>query len=375
MTTVDTLHPDNAPVATAPSATVRANSAEQLVYVKAVRAFAMLFIVTLHVAFPLIYLYNSINYADWWSATGFYMVGKIGSPLFTMVSGLLLLNPGKEQPISVFFRKRFVKVLFPFIAWAVLYIGWRVFFWNEAMTPRDMLRAVVEGPVYYHMWFIQMILGLYLATPILRVYTRHASQQNLTYFVAVWFITAAVLPIFQRFTGIAVGIDIVVTTEFVGYFVLGHYLRNVELTKKQVVPVLVILVAALLFTHGATYAMTVGLDGTFDNFFVLNTSANIVIIGVSLFLLLKSLDYDRLFQRLPPLRVFVMAVSSCSLGIYFVHVMVIELLGSGRLGFVIDANTLPPVIGIPLVGVLVITLSAALVSLLKKIPLVRQIVP
>ena len=43
---------------------VAVRSEEQLIYVKAVRSFAMIVIVTLHVAFPLIYLYNSIAFGE-----------------------------------------------------------------------------------------------------------------------------------------------------------------------------------------------------------------------------------------------------------------------------------------------------------------------
>lgn len=348
---------------------------EQLLYVKVVRSFALLVIVTLHVAFPLIYLYNSIDYADWWIANNFYIMGKIGSPLFTMVSGLLLLNPGKDQPIALFFRKRFLKVLWPFVAWSVLYLCWRIMVVGAAFTPVEIVRLFVEGPVYYHLWFIQMILGLYLATPILRVYTRHANRENLTYFLIVWLVTVAVLPMTQRFFGIEVGIDVVVTTGYVGFFVLGHYLRDVTLTRRQVLPVLLIVVAALLFTQFITHALTVHNEGTFDNFFVANDSLNLIVVAVGLFLFFKSIDYAALFHRFPFFERVILAISSCSLGIYFVHVMIIDELASGHFGFQLMAASFHPFLSIPTIGLLVLALSLLVTLLLKQIPYVRSIVP
>lgn len=352
-----------------------ARTEEQVVYVKVVRTFALFVIVTLHVAFPLIYLYNSISYAEWWIANDFYVLGKIGSPLFTMVSGMLILNPTKDQPIGVFFKKRLVKVLIPFLAWSVIYLLWRIFLRGDLLSAKDILVLFVQGPVYYHLWFIQMILGLYLATPILRIYIRYADRDNLRYFLIVWVIAVSVLPIVKRFFGFEVGIDVVVTTGFVGFFIMGHYLREVTLRRHQVVPVLLIAVIVLVFTQYATHALTVINGGIYDNFFVLNNSLNLIIVGVGLYLFFKSIDYDLLFKKNPFLERIVFYVSSCSLGIYFVHVLIIEELAGGRLGFMLSAASFYPLLSIPLISLLVMVLSVGATLLLKRIPYVRNIVP
>ncbi len=367
---------DKASVKISSTQTVSAvRTEEQVIYVKVVRAFAMLVIVTFHVTFPLIYLYNSISYGDWWIANNFYIWGKIGSPLFTMVSGMLLLNPSKDQPILVFFKKRFVKVLLPFVAWSLLYLLWRIFIRGDAFTLKAAIILLIEGPVYYHLWFIQMILGLYLATPILRIYIRHAKRENLTYFLIVWLVTDSLLPIIKRFLGVTIGIDVVVTTGYVGFFVMGYYLRNISLTRRQIIPVLLTIVAALLFTQYATNALTVQNEGTFDNFFVLNDSFNLIIVAIGLFLLFKSIDYEQLFHKFFFVEKLVMWISSCSLGIYFVHVVIIEELAGGRLGFTLSANSFYPLLSIPTISILVMALSIGVIMLLKQIPVVRNIVP
>lgn len=360
----------------ATKATKTALAAEdQLVYVKVVRSFALMVIVTLHVAFPLIYLYQSIHYEEWWIANNFYILGKIGSPLFTMVSGLLLLNPTKEQPIGVFFKKRFFKVLLPFLAWSTIYLVWRILARGEHFSPWEIMVLYVEGPVYYHLWFIQMILGLYLAAPILRIYIRHANRENLTYFLSIWLVSVAILPLTKRFLGFEVGIDVVVTTGYVGFFVLGHYLRNVTLTRRQIIPVLLTVVAALLFTQYITYALTIRTEGGYDNFFVANDSLNLIVVAVGLFLFFKTLDYGYLFQSVPLLEKVVLWISSCSLGIYFVHVLIIEELASGHLGFTLSVTSFHPLLSIPSLALLTMTLSVIVTLLLKQIPFVRQIVP
>ena len=374
------LHESKSELVTEPSVVTKVTKTalaaeEPLIYVKVVRSFALLVIVTLHVAFPLIYLYQSIPYGEWWIANNFYILGKIGSPLFTMVSGLLLLNPTKEQPIGVFFKKRFFKVLLPFLAWSTIYLVWRMLARDEHFRPWAILVLYVEGPVYYHLWFIQMILGLYLATPILRIYIRHANRENLTYFLSIWLVSVAILPLTKRFLGFEVGIDVVVTTGYVGFFVLGHYLRDVTLTRRQIIPVLLTVVAALLFTQYITYALTIRTEGGYDNFFVANDSLNLIVVAVGLFLFFKTVDYGALFQSVPLLEKIVLWISSCSLGIYFVHVLIIEELASGHWGFTLSVASFHPLLSIPSLALLTMVLSVLTTLVLKQIPLVRQIVP
>lgn len=363
-----------APADAAATTATRARTGE-LTYVRSIRAIAMIAIVTLHVAFPLVYAYDSAPYGDWWAGSFFYLFGKAGSPLFVMVSGLLLLDPGRDMTISSFFRRRFVKVLFPFLAWAGIYLVYRVIMKSEAIGPTDMVDALVMGPVYYHLWFIQMILGLYLATPILRVYIKGASRRDLAYFLSVWFVALAILPIVTRFTGIRFGIEVMVATGFVGFFVLGYALKPFVLDRRGIRLAIAAIVGSVAFTQLATHALTVGNGGTFDNFWVRNESINIIVLAVSAFLVLRSIDWDALFAKVRGLRFVLMSISNNSLGIYFVHVIVIETLALGWLKVTLDGQTFLPFLAIPLVAALTIAISAAITATLKRIPVLRSIVP
>ncbi len=92
-----------------------------------------------------------------------------GVPLFVMLSGALLL--GKEEPTIVFLKKRLSRVLIPFLLWSIvvgsiLYVqeGGRSVFGCLGFLTKGILTSGVHG-VY---WYVYMILGLYLLTPVLR---------------------------------------------------------------------------------------------------------------------------------------------------------------------------------------------------------------
>ena len=359
----------------APAKAAAREAADRLAYPGPVRAYAMSIVVLIHVASVLAPHYNTISPGDWWIANAYHAFSKGGPPIFTLVSGLLLLSVPATQPIPVFFRKRFVKVLIPFLFWAVVYLAWRIFFLNEQIGPFDMVKDVLDGPVYYHLWFIQMILGLYLATPILRYYVQNAPRTNLRYFVIIWFVGVTLLPAITYFTEISIRIDLVVTTAYAGYFVLGYYLRDVTLSRRQLLPCLLIVVGTMVLTEAATYLVMINGGGKFDPFFLNNLGFNMVIISVGLFLFLKSVPYTALFARLPWLGRAVALLASCSLGVYFVHVLIMELLASGRLGFTLNWLTFGPLIGIPLDALVVLVLSVAVVWTMQRTPILRWFVP
>ena len=349
---------------------------EDLEYVRVIRALAMIVIVAEHLAFPLIYRYNEIYISEWWIGTQIYIWGKAGSPLFTMVSGLLLLNPSKRnQTLQVFFKKRFMKVLIPFLGWSAIYLAWRHYWIGTQFTARDILVAIVDGPVYYHMWFIQMILGLYLATPIMRIYTRNATRNNMTYFLVVWFITTGFFPIVRRYLGFEIGIDMYVMVGFMGYFILGYYLRPVKLNRQQMMMCLAAVVIISLGTMMMTHFLTVRLDGTFGGFFTMNLSPNIMIMSTVFFLFMKSLDYKKIYERHPWFSWFVTHISSTSFGVYLVHVMLVEDFRSGRPGITLHGMTWHPAIAIPVLTALTMFVSYLIVKRMQQIPYVKHIVP
>ena len=86
-------------------------------------------------------------------------------------------------------------------------------------------------------------------------------------------------------------------------------------------------------------------------------------------------DRDAIFAKVPGVRFTVMTISTNSLGIYFVHVLVIEALAAGWLKLTLDGQTFLPMVAIPVVAAITVAISAAITATLKKIPVLRHAVP
>src|SRR5680860_1375453 len=61
-----------------------------------------------------------------WSFVTFYQSIAVttGVPLFLMLTGALLLEPTKTESLTVFFRKRWVRIGLPLMFWGTIYLVW-----------------------------------------------------------------------------------------------------------------------------------------------------------------------------------------------------------------------------------------------------------
>lgn len=330
-----------------------------------IRVVAIIMVVAVHVSAPLAVQYGTIAPARWWAANIVESLTRPSVPLFIMVSGMLLLAPQKEESFGAFYRRRALRVLVPFLVWAVVYLVWRNLYHGEALTAADAVIEIISGPVYTHFWFIYVLLGLYLVTPILRVFVQHASPPMLWLFVALWFVGGSLVPLWQAVTGIGVGIGWTVTVGYSGYFVLGHTLRALRLNGRQRITA-ALGVAAMLVTTAVATAQMSSLEQGLSEMFYANLSPNVIVMSVLMFLLLRSVRWP-VKQSGRATRALI-ATSGASFGIYLIHPLIQEVLHGGVVGVSLSGASFVPVAAIPVTVVVVVALSLGLVRLLSLAP-------
>jgi surface polysaccharide O-acyltransferase-like enzyme len=345
----------------------------RILFPDVIRAYAIILVILLHVTASLMESYLSMKATWWWTGNVLFSFAHQSVPLFVMISGMLLLNPDKNETISVFFQKRIKKVLFPFLFWGMVYLFWGWYFHGKSLTVVSALTSLVKGPIYFHFWFIYMILGLYLWTPILRIISKSASVNQLIYFVALWFFAVSIRPILG-YIGIDIGIQMTVVSGFVGYFIIGHLMEHINLKKKYSKYFFALIVIMMLFTSIGTYVLTLRHNGQYRATFVDMLMPNIVVMSVCVYYLLKTVRYERLFNKVPIFSPMVKFLSNTSFGIYLTHVIIMEVLGSGKLGFSLTASSIHPFIGIPATALITVVLCSIIIYSLRRIPYVKYIV-
>lgn len=340
-----------------------------------IRTFAIVLVILLHASIEqvpaVVTGVNSDVVVQWWSVNIYDSLARPCVPLFVMLSGALLLQPSKvDEPLRVFFKKRVSRIVPPLIFWMAAYFAWRAFVNNETLTLSSIGEGIVWGP-YIHFWFIYMLIGLYLATPVLRVLVAHASQRVLRYFLVLWLVGTAVVPLLELFVNYNLNNSLFLLTGYIGYFILGLYLLQVKIKK----PILLAgFIAGLVWTAVGTYLITATIGGNQQYFFYDNLSLGVILASVTLFLLLSSIPSNKVQERAPKLNRLLHLISMNSLAIYLFHFMVLETMQRGYLGFKISLTTINPIIEIPLLTAVTLLICLLVIYPLQKIPLINKLI-
>ena len=77
--------------------------------------------------------------------------------------------------------------------------------------------------------------------------------------------------------------------------------------------------------------------------------------------------------RHPPVLGLVRALAASSYGIYLLHPLVLDVLGSGVLGFRISGTSLPPFIGIPALALGLLFVSLGVMTVARRIPILGRL--
>lgn len=100
---------------------------------------------------------------------------RFSVPLFIIMSGFLLYYADYKNgfiPVGIFYRKRFTKVLWPYLIWTFFYVAFSQLISGAAINWGSFLLVLAKhlllGTGSYHLYFLLIIFQLYLIYPLLR---------------------------------------------------------------------------------------------------------------------------------------------------------------------------------------------------------------
>lgn len=232
-----------------------------------------------------------------------------GVPLFVMLSGSLLL--GKEESLYVFFVKRIRRILLPFFLWsilvyAILYIqdgGRNLMEWFATF----IYKYVTNG-VYGIYWYVYLILGLYLITPLLRKILS-GSGRSLTFYtvglVSVIYLFVELFPEVSVTNRFACQ-NLLYICYFLWGYIIARYLQPLSCFK---------VLARIGLSISCSISMITGYVG------IPPCNLQIVIVAVFLFSVMLTIKFEQngVFSDI------VRYISKTSYGIYLSHFMFISL--------------------------------------------------
>jgi surface polysaccharide O-acyltransferase-like enzyme len=208
---------------------------------------------------------------------------------------------------------------------------------------------LLEGPLYYHLWFLYVLIGLYLLSPILGIYLRHATQRNVGYLLGLWLALVSVLPAMEALLGIdtyfSPGSSNALSV-YLGIFIIGYMLRDVSPRPNELVLLILLFFFAFAVTALGTYYLTLRNGGVFEEVLYEYSSLNVVAMSVSVYLIGKS-RLPRSFS-LERRCVAIREIAASVPGVYLLHAMVIAVFRQGLLSFTLSPYSFHPALGVPI---------------------------
>ena len=155
------------------------------------RVIAALAVVWLHVSGDVVGTNPDIHQLYWWTGNIVNSLTRWCVPVFVMISGSLLLNKPSDKDPSAFYRSSLPRILIPLAFWTLFYFLLREWAGDQPSIFR-IAGDVLRGAPFFHLWFLYMIAGLYLATPFLRQIVVASSPATLGFFISGCFAVSIV---------------------------------------------------------------------------------------------------------------------------------------------------------------------------------------
>ncbi len=351
-----------------------------------IRCLAIFLVVFLHSSNATLQLFP-VSSSYWWTGVVYKSLTLACVPLFIMLSGALLLRPQKvNEPIRVFLKKRLSRLGLAFVFWSAIYTIWGFYVYHVPVTLSNIYLSVVKDlftGAWYQFWFIYLIVGLYLVTPILRVVIAYASPKIIRYLILIWFLGVAIVPLAQLASGYELDL-VVVIGGWVGYFVLGVYLQTIKLRNAVLYGLLALSFALTIF---GVWLMNFPLSGLNTPYFFFDyLTVNVIVGSSALFMILMKFCADWPGPNHKNLGRLTHAISKNTLPIFLFHVLILEFFERGIFTLILNyfkitffsltlnPSTLNPIIEIPLIAVLTFFITLGLVLVMRRVPILKKLI-
>lgn len=311
--------------------------------------------------------------ADFAAAAVFDTAVRYSVPVFVMLSGVFMLDPEREMPLKKLYGKHVLRLLLLLVPWS---LGYALL--NEVALPLYQGETVEWERLFtlsflgdYHFWYLLMIIGLYLAVPILRRITQ--DPKTLWYTIGFW----ALFGVLGRMISTMPGCSSLGTLlldrahlhfffGYSGYFLLGYALHTLRLTGKQERLLGMLWPLGFLLTASATLWFS-GQVGKHLQRYMSNFSVFVLMEAVGVFLFFdRSKPVERVLAR-PHFARLVSFLSPLTLGIYLIHPAILSIC-------VRVFHRGPALLLVPVHFIVALLAGIAFAFCMKKIPLLRRLV-
>lgn len=296
--------------------------------------------------------------------SGLSFLAAPGIGLFIMISGALLLDNNLSQ--KDFLKRRFSKILYPTLIWTFIYLINK--FIAESVSACDVIKSILSVPFSEQghgvLWFMYTLAGLYLLTPVLSKWIQNATRNEVRFYLLVWGISllypylSLYLDVKTEYTGI-----LYYFSGYVGYFVLGYYLRKWIINQEKVFNLHLLCWAAIVLCILIVGFIKLIYPNLSIGVFFWYLSLPVAIMSTSYFILLGNV-------QIVHSKNLIISLSKLSFGVYLIHILIMRTL-LWNISFISNSG---PYLHILIVAVLTIFISWLFSWIISKLSISKYLI-
>ena len=346
-------------------AETKLNTKNRVIYYDILNILACISVVILH-SNGIVHFYSDMR--AWKTALIFEVICYWAVPVFIMLSGGTLLKYRERYSTKEFFKRRFVKVLIPWIIWSLIIFVINKKSFNFMQFVSDFAYGEIESAY----WFFPLILFLYCIIPVLSVFTEKEEYRKiLKAILAFLFVFKAVINPICLIFNIELPTIFSFCLEPSGYImflILGYLLSTTNISKNKRIVVYILGILSIFIRYFYTYFMSEQ-AGKLNTDLFDYCSAVSVLLAIAVFVFVKNVKWEKIINKLHIKPNFLAGLSACSFGVYLIHKLIRDQVTTV---FNLDMHS----IWYRTVGaILLYIISVIIVYIIKKIPILKKIVP
>lgn len=291
-------------------------------------------------------------------------------PVFFMLSGATLMNYRQRYSTRQYFQRRWQRIGIPFVFWTIAYVIWTYFTFQTPFSKNliDWINLFSNNGASNIFWFFYALVPVYLMIPILSLIDWQKHRRILLYILCICFVFNQIIPLLSHFSGIIVTpyASFPLSTGYLDYVLIGCFLQTLRITPKRFGMILIIGLGGSVGMAGGTWLLSSVSNAT-DAFFMDYHSIFCYGMAIAAFIIARYY-YERTNSRLHENPKVMQTLSRASFGVYLIHIIVLTSLQK--------LIAFPhPILKMTLGALIVYIVSLALTLLIKRIPLIKHIMP
>jgi len=290
-------------------------------------------------------------------------------PCFYMITGATLMDFLDRYSLKEFFQKRIKKTVIPFLFWSMTgMIRNAVLYGSYPQNLLDIYNGIADTSYVSIYWFFPALFCLYLSLPLFAAVEKSKRKEIFTYLATAGFVINLVIPFIRTVTHLEISwpLSVSVVSGSLIWLVIGYLLAHYEMAPSVRKLIYCAAVLGFLLHCGGTYYLSMQ-AGEVVRTFKGYTSVPCMMYSVGIFVWLKYHSDRIMSSRL--VSTVVNFIAPYSFGIYLLQFFIYSTMISV---FRIDVRSMLYRLGAPFI---IIPAAILIISVSRKIPAVRNIVP